>query len=501
MERAVALPDTPADRGATRRRTLANVALVSTCASIGAILALGRFQSHHNADSVIPILVSLYRWTPYYWEQDRFGMLVPLLCGFVRSPFDNLLVQSFVTITGGIAAIWTIGRYFSASRLSVAVAIAVFTATAPTDFQFFYLGTAQPYNISLLLAFGGLCLLGADVKDSSARALRRLAGFGLLAAATWVNAAILILLAAVVVVVTGARAIDGRDPFRTRLAAGARAAALNGISVTLLILFVLSTIAQRLAPFRTTWIVVPPVDRWSPLIVRFAVDAAGWMGTGPFLWLDLAAVAVVAISWKRIEDRRASDLVAVAAGLLMYGCVLAVLFSGRGRYFVPAFLILHTMVWMTAVECLRGRIEQASAVAPALFVVACLAAVTGPVTRYGWPSRSSARTSLAAGLGQFGADALDAGATHIIGDYWTVWPAVFEANVLLHERGAAEHVMWGVTFRSRPTESRWRREAGTPMLLAAKEGDPEVLRYFGEFRLGSPRQVEQAGSVVLFERR
>jgi len=493
MERSVAEFETSAFSAAAARPMLTSLALASTCVSIGAILALGRFQSHHNADSLIPILVSLYRWTPYYWEQDRFGMLVPLLCSVVRSPVDNLVVQTFVTITGGIAAMWAIGWYFRASPLAIAATIAVFTITAPIEFQVFYLGTAQPYNLSLLLGFAGLSVCRND--RHGVPAARRLAGVALLTTATWVNAGILILMGPIVFLVEAARGMKAGS-IRERLVNGVRAAALNGTSITLMMLFVLSMIAQRFAPFRTTWIVVPALARWPPLIAHFAAEAAGWVGGGMLLWLDLAAILAFAISWMRqTEHPRTADVLSVACGLAIYGCVLAVLFSGRGRYFIPGLLVLHTMIWIAALDYLRPRIASSSAV----FLVVCLAAAAGASVRYGWPSRASARANLELGLGTFGTEALDAGATHIIGDYWTVWPAMFEANVLLHERGVTDRVMWGVTFRSRPTEAQWRNP-GRSMLLAAREGDAEVPRFFSEFGLQASRQ-RKTGSVVLFEGR
>ena len=53
--------------------TLLLVALLATW------IDLGRVHTFQGADSFIPILVSLQRWTPFFWGQDRFGMLVPLL--------------------------------------------------------------------------------------------------------------------------------------------------------------------------------------------------------------------------------------------------------------------------------------------------------------------------------------------------------------------------------------------------------------------------------------
>jgi len=46
----------------------------------------GTFHRHHHSDSLIPVLESLYHWQIFFWSQDRFGMLVPLLA----TPFSIL---------------------------------------------------------------------------------------------------------------------------------------------------------------------------------------------------------------------------------------------------------------------------------------------------------------------------------------------------------------------------------------------------------------------------
>jgi hypothetical protein len=65
-------------------------------------------------------------------------------------------------------------------------------------------------------------------------------------------------------------------------------------------------------------------------------------------------------------------------------------------------------------------------------------------------------------------DLLAARCTHVAGNYWTVWKAVFHANLVLHERGESR-TLWGVSFRCHPTYRFWkampmdRRLAGVPV--------------------------------------
>ena len=93
-------------------RSRRDVWLVLVCLLISAIwIALGPIHRHHTADSIVMALVSLYRWTPLYWEQDRLGMFFPLLATPWREPLDNLLVQALRSHTGAQIAFSNGWRY------------------------------------------------------------------------------------------------------------------------------------------------------------------------------------------------------------------------------------------------------------------------------------------------------------------------------------------------------------------------------------------------------
>jgi hypothetical protein len=61
--------------------------------------------------------------------------------------------------------------------------------------------------------------------------------------------------------------------------------------------------------------------------------------------------------------------------------------------------------------------------------------------------------------GRWTGDILAADCTHVSGDYWHVWPAVFHANMTLADRGE-DRVVWGLTIRSNATRPLWR---GVPL--------------------------------------
>jgi hypothetical protein len=464
-------------------------------------VTLSQFHAQQHADSLVPILVSLYDWTPYYWDQDRFGMLVPLMSRPIGDPFVNLLTQTFVTVSCGIGALWAIaGYYLKAPALAAALGIAVFVTTAPLGFQFTYLGTAHPYNVSLLLAFVALSINPACAR--SGRTLLAVVQLLLLATATWVNAAILLLLIPLVSLSIAMQPIAEPASFGGRLVRCLQRVIFNPSVIALVSLLVLSTMLQRLAPVRTTWIVVPEPVRWFGLLAAFGASAISQIGIGPLVWVNgVATTIAVWVSVYGYDGQLLRRLAATSLALLAYGSLMAVLFFGRGRYFIPGVILFQAMVWVFLVGSLRFRTTISQRARPVVLVLICAVAVSGTIFRYGWPSSDSARTALMNGPGSYGRQVLDAGATHVIGDYWTVWPAVFQANVLLNERGIRNRTIWGITDRGRVTEWQWRAEDESRMLLAGKVGDPEIRKYLKEFGLDDFYEVGRSGDLSLFQRR
>ena len=60
--------------------------------------------------------------------------------------------------------------------------------------------------------------------------------------------------------------------------------------------------------------------------------------------------------------------------------------------------------------------------------------------------------------------------THVTGDYYRVWPAVFHANLALVERGT-EATVWGIAQRSLPTADRWTQVPLAETRIAQIVGD------------------------------
>ena len=74
---------------------------IGTIVLVSAIFAtwwdLGSMHAFHNADDLVPIMASIWHWTPFYWGEDRFGMPLGLVASPLKDPLANLLVQNWLS--------------------------------------------------------------------------------------------------------------------------------------------------------------------------------------------------------------------------------------------------------------------------------------------------------------------------------------------------------------------------------------------------------------------
>ena len=81
--------------------------------ALAAWIGLGSLHDLQHADSLLTVLISTQRWTPFFWGQDRFGMLVPLLAMPLRHPLANLLAQGWLMSTAALLAPFVMARFLA----------------------------------------------------------------------------------------------------------------------------------------------------------------------------------------------------------------------------------------------------------------------------------------------------------------------------------------------------------------------------------------------------
>jgi len=487
------------------RRTLCIRLGVLTVAAV--LIDLGSIHTWHQADSLLPVLVSTLRWTFYYWEQNRYGMLTALLAQPFSDPFVNLLVQNGITIWAGLATFPLASAYYGLRKpwLAGAVAATLYVAMTPAMMQWTFFSTYNVFSVSLALGLAGLNALSQTRWSWTVR-LGVAASCFLLG--SWVNSALGLLLAPLVVLVPFLRTLcasgfipevgtaipfnpqvpirhsvpsSGASPEARRIAGST----LREVTVGLAFCgfgIVAAMMMQRTTPYRTTWIVLPPTVEWRgqfahalETILRESDPILLWL---TWTWTALVLVAAAVALRRRTgitEVRRAALLPAfVLMASLAYAAAMLILFAGRWRYAVPSMLMIHVAVFGTFVSfstalwsprrLLLGEFGSAFALMIAI------------VAAWGWPSPQRAKEELFDRHDTGVAELVQSRATHLTGDYWRVWPAVFCVNQTYSDLGD-DRRLWGVTFRSEPTFGQWTAIPPSERRIAAFTSDDEAQKY------------------------
>jgi hypothetical protein len=148
------------------------------------------------------------------------------------------------------------------------------------------------------------------------------------------------------------------------------------------------------------------------------------------------------------------------------------------RYAFPSILLIQAALLSGPAAAMAAVLGQRARARLAL--IGAVLIVASAVWVSGAPSLPRARAAVDERPGARTADVLALEATHVAGDYWCVWPVVFHANLVLHERGADRRI-WGVAFRSHPTWPRARPAGDQEPRIAVPPGDvpAELLARYG----------------------
>jgi hypothetical protein len=479
--------------------------LLGALALAALLIDLGRFHRLENGDSIVPVLVALQRWTPFYWDQERYGMLVPLLSLPVQDPLGNLLVQRGLLVLAGLASVVLLARHVLSRRdwpVAGALSAAALLGAAPEAWRFEFLGS-QPYGLSGTLALAGLAFAEPGPADPGRGPGNRRPGWRvavgslLVLAAHWVNAAVGAALVPLALARAAVDAREGEPPAQVRGRLGVDLALLGGGLAAGQVLLRLHPLLTG-SPLRLATGLLP-VGRWPSAWTSLLGSA--WREAGAWPWVLLAA-AVAGVALLALPSLRPLLRTEVERALLLLAAALAyALFAGtlrwvaenafHWRYLAPSAVLVHVAAVSLLAEPLSRLARTARpalAAAVALVPVAALA-VSGP------PSPAGVRSDLDAVAGRHTEDVLAAGCDLVAGDYWTVWPAVWHATLVARERGDGRRI-WGISHRSNPTVAQWWSLPREALRICRPRGEEAVAeRWLRAYHLWPVREVERRGRV------
>ena len=402
---------------------------------------LSPLHGFHRADSFIPVFSGLYHWTPFFWEQNRFGQLIPLLSLPIDSPFANLLFQV------GLRLFAVTGSFFLLARTVVprpywpavgALTLALWIGCKEIEAHAFM--QMQPTGQAVALGLGGLLLL-------ESRSRWRLAGLGLLLLAFWISLTALFWL------------------FPLALARRRTSLVLFAVALS----FGASLLFSRLSIYRSaTSFSTADLSDW-PLAWRTLTEKSVDYLSLPLVLAALGLLIAALVLRRRLAVSAGFTLLAAGLGeLIVIGTTYWAKHNGWSiRYVAVELLVVGMLVPALAlILLLEGRPERWHRAANALGLVALLLVAA---LHYGAPSPARAR----AALDRFGAhtdEILASGSTHLLGGYFRSWPVAFHANVVRWERGETTPV-WVISLRSGPTEPLWRPRDWSGARIAVLRGD------------------------------
>jgi hypothetical protein len=442
----------------------------------------------NTSDSIVPVLSSLYRWTPFYWECNRIGMLVPLVAMPFKNPMTNLLVQGWLVLFAGFATFFLTARWVLRQPswpLVGGLAAGMFVLMTTASFRFVATFGQPHYCVALALGIAAM-LLTEPRADGSAAWQRLPAALVFVLLAVWVNSAIPIMLAPAVVLRALLRPRP-KAPEGARLMTRLRLwviGALDREAVLSLALLVAAAgggqvfrmmVLTNQDPFETG---LTTMETWSDAWAMLAYNT--WQVTVEPHWhgfLAVAATGAVLLLVPAVRRRLGAPLRAAAVlvvGGLAYGMAIGTLeWVERNvfcfKYWIPIIFFSGTALAAVTLAplaaLLRPRLNRAVCAATIPALLLAVVATSGGV-----PSRPRVRRALdrmahAVSLRQRTADILGARATHVVGDYGEVWISVFHTNLTLFERGDGR-VVWGVTGRCYPTWDQWGRMPPEDLRLA-----------------------------------
>jgi len=420
--------------------------LLATAAfGVAAMVVLTRYPVGQNSDGLIQTLFSIQKMTLFFWGQDRFANLLPALTMWIKDPTLNAMAQlAMRVLLASIAPLFFCALALRKSATATAwqavlVATSLLLAFSPQRMIFEFYVEASPYGTSFALA--GLALVAFGRGDGGRvrrPAFWRAMGFVLVLAAYLVNASLVLVampLALMEAVLLG-----------SSLAMEFAVASLIGGVLTLMVSR-LATDAPALTNFRFGESLAGLIEYGGQMLGE----------PGHFVWAMFALAILALAAMRRTAEGTAlaGHVAALAVAFLVsLGAVASsswvILNQLHPRYLVPNYLLAAATGGVCVVVLLGRTIRDPGARAVVLLAICGGLLVMGG--RRGLPLPELRGTEIVSAPFRANATALAASVREnaldgIVGGYFDVWPAVFQAEQVAHDLGEAPGGVFGVALR------------------------------------------------------
>ena len=465
------------------------------CVLLAAGVAATTINRFHSADSLLFQLESRHHWMPFYWEQDRIGMLWPLVTKPIEHPLHNLLVQTGLTIFCGLAFPFVFLRILNpaASTLPASLATAWIVVAAPDAIVENWFVVCQ-YPSALFLGGFGLLLLRSAAEESLPW-WRIAIGIAMLVLAHWVYVAVVFVVFPLAVVQRWCQ----RGTFQ-----------LNRIACYA----VVGAFAVGFALMQWVRGRYPGIDVTPTTINSFATipghffeflrqlanqsDGALWK-SGTVIGL-ISVLGIGVTLRRRISTtmwRTITGLIVVALGELIVASTLTwpCEMGHSPRYalaFVAGILLAKGLIAVSVVSVRWGRWLE-------LLSMGMLAGAF--ILQFGIPSVSAVRADVDRRFGQHTESLLTSGADAVSGEYWKMWPVVYHLELVRYERGLPP-MNNVVGLRTSAYWRSWKTAGPDGFLVAVPRPLPHEIERIGEERGLAPLvPIREHGQLMIFRTR
>lgn len=396
-----------------------------------------------DGDGMLTMLISTRRLTWYFWEQDRFLNFIPALASVFKDPDKNLHAQVFLRAWMAYLAPLAVLVFFTRSTRTLVVSIALANAMLIASMSFYgwfnlYV-QHNPFGTSLVL-FALAYLLMSNLSVS------RLAVAGLLCLLAYAtNFALLVFTGPLLFLLMVFRKDERRRLFGFGL--------LNAGAIVLAFAH-----SKSMKLGVTQFGLAPSFDA----LAQTATVVYGLLNTPVFLSLLALSLFCLATLSRTREDKRA--LMLQLSAPVLSALVMAVAMSitvwvrmngFNIRYFLTAEIAVATVIaFIVALRLEDSKLGNWRIGAMLVAIYATL--VFGPMGGFSDSYKELISEDRRVQSKLIARAAVDTRSSVIVGDFWDVWPVVYETQRLRFDQkqplpiyGAAQRAsMLGRDFRA-----------------------------------------------------
>jgi hypothetical protein len=477
-------------------------------------LAFSGIHQSHNADSIMFTLISIYKLSPFYWQQDRIGMLVPGIASICPDPIFNLVLQTGLMTFAGLCLPLLLAELIyphPASRAAATFANAAMFLLAPNRIIENLLYECC-YPLAMTLGCAGALVLGRG--PGWPRWWRIVIATAFLLLACWVYVGVPLWLGPLMLIRGWTQPGEHwpAEGWRALLRPALHPRTMLGCCL-LVIAFGAGLEWMRMARLADPEMISKtprdalPTTEWAASWKTYALHLEELPGMTEWA-LGLLGAAGLGVVATLIAFRRPDYPILAAAAVLLIPAAIEFLFIGtrewtaknghHPRYLLGAiesvqtFLALMAMTPLANLAAGRGRWAIGFLAAATLFAAATV--------RYGFPSPDRPRRDLNALTGRWTADLFAANVDAVGGDYWIVWPIVYHANMVRQQNGD-DRFVYAVTLRSKVLLREWKQtHCGELRVAVPKDGNDLYMFFYAAAQSGllPPRKIGEQGPFDIY---